>query len=120
VEFHIEDRRIFHDASMPEKDLLRRLSHELDLGLAAEDLDEIVHQRVQQDATNELRKIVDIQDLADRLLSLVGVESLRRLLGPSLFEGAKRVRGQVDDRTIAELVLAAHGVNTLKVLQHEL
>src|SRR5690606_37660757 len=66
VEFHIEDRRIFHDASMPEKDLLRRLSHELDLGLAAEDLDEIVHQRVQQDATNELRKIVDIQDLADR------------------------------------------------------
>lgn len=120
VDFYIAEKQILHDASMPERDLLRRISDELDLGLSLEDIEHIIDQRIQQDAANELRKIAEIHDPADRLIALVGVDPLRRLIGPALIESARRLLGDIDDRTIAELALAAHGVDILKVLQHEL
>ena len=120
IEFEIAESSILHQASMSEYDLLRRVVDELGLDIDDEDLVQIIEQRVQDERREELEKIAKIKDPAERLIAAVGVEPLRRLAGANLIEGAKRVRGKLGDHALAELVLAAHGVNTLKVLRDHL
>jgi superfamily II DNA or RNA helicase len=120
IEFHVTESSILHEASMPESDVLRHVVDELSLDLDDEDLVRIIEQRVENERRGELEKIAKIENPAERLIAAVGVEPLRRLAGEALIEGAERVRGDLDDKTLAELVLAAHGVNTLKVLRDDL
>jgi hypothetical protein len=120
ITFHVTETSILHEASMPESEVLRHIVDELRLELDHEDLERIIEQRVENERRGELEKIAKIQDPPERLLAAVGVDPLRRLTGESLIEGAERVRGDLDDKTLAELVLAAHGVNTLKALRDDM
>ncbi len=120
ITFHLTETSVLHEATMAESEVLRLIVEELDLDLDQQDLERIVEQRVENDRRGELKKIAKTQDPAERLLAAVGVGPLRRLAGESLIKGAERVRGDLDNKTLAELVLAAHGVNTLKVLRDDL
>jgi superfamily II DNA or RNA helicase len=115
-----ENDTIYWLASQDDKSLLWRLDKELGLRLTPEDVDDLVQQKADAQARERVAVVHSLPTLEEKLLAMVDRNALLPLLPEALIRSAHQLRGDLDDRGLAELVLAVYGVDTLRELRREL
>jgi superfamily II DNA or RNA helicase len=115
-----EKEVIYWLAAQDDKSLLWRLDKEFGLKLTPEDVDDLVQQKADAQVREQLDDIRSLPTLEEKLLAMVDRSALAPLLPQALIRSAHRMKGNLDDRGIAELVLAVYGVDTLRKLRQEL
>lgn len=99
--------------------LLSALSDELDLRLTQQEVSSLLEQVVAQRERDLTVRIRANATDPTRLLAALGLDRLRRRLPAGLLESAA-VRGATGDEQVAEMALAAFGVDVLKEFRNEL
>lgn len=100
--------------------LLTALSDELDLKLTRYEVQTLLEQVQAQRERDLAVRIRGNATDAQRLAAALGVERLRRRLPAGLIESAAVHHGATTDEQVAEMALAAFGVDVLKEFRHEL
>jgi superfamily II DNA or RNA helicase len=115
-----QDGVIVIDASLEDDAVLEQLSRALDLGLTRDDIEGILRddQSLRRSALIERAQIAG--DDAERLLILVGAETLRQRLPKGFLPAVESRTGQLDDRGVAELFLQVQGQDAVRVLRNDL
>lgn len=67
-----------------------------------------------------LDRLAQAADLPERLLAIGGAAAIRRHLPADLLSAVEEFRGRASDRELAELMVAVHGLEALRVMSHEL
>jgi superfamily II DNA or RNA helicase len=119
IRYHRDGSRIYWLIGQDDRDLIRRLDKELQLGLAPEDVDDLIRQRDDNALRQRLAAIRALQTQEERLLKVVDRKAIMRKLPESLLRTAEQLLGAIDDRTIARLALAVYGVDTLREFRNE-
>ncbi|HEV2361596.1 MAG TPA: DEAD/DEAH box helicase family protein [Acidimicrobiales bacterium] len=103
-----------------EQALLQALSDEVDLKLTPQEIRALFEQvEVQRERDLVVRIRGRVTD-ASRLVDALGVDRLRRRLPAGLLESAASQHGSTSDEEVAEMALAAFGVDVLKEFRNEL
>jgi len=126
IEKAVADGRVYWlvgDLDDPhEKDhgLLAFLSAELGLQLTDTQITSLIQNR-KDEAQRRLAEDIRAQpDDVSRLLVCLGPEAIRRYVPASLIDAVAEQGHQPDDRMIAEMALAVHGVDILREAKHDL
>lgn len=114
------DGRFFWTDDRGDDALLRALVEALDLSVDESTLRWLIDHQRSQARDEKLARVAAADTDAERLLTAVGTDVLRRHLPTELVEGVEELRGALSDTDIAELFFATHGINSLKRLAPEL
>jgi len=115
-----ENDVIYWQTGQEDKNLLWRLDSVFDLSLSPEEIDDLIQQRADEQARHKLDAIRSLPSLEEKLLAMVDRSALGPLLPEALIRTVHHMRGEIDGRGLAELVLAVYGVDTLRRLRQEL
>ena len=122
----LSDGRVYwlvQDASDPhvhDGALLEFISSHLGLGLADAQITALLQNQRDEQHRKLLELIREQPDDVSRILACVGAEKLRRYIPSSLIEAVEQQGHRADDRMIAEMALAVHGVDILREAKAEL
>ncbi|WP_431235131.1 UvrD-helicase domain-containing protein [Mycolicibacterium psychrotolerans] len=114
---------LIHDLADPHREdaqLLNYISEQLQLKLTDTQIAALVKNR-EDEEQRRLRQLIRHQtNDVDRLLTCLGADVLRRYVPSSLIDAAQEQGHEPDDRTLAEMALAVHGVEILREARGDL
>lgn len=122
----ISDGRIYwlvQDTTNPNEEdgnLLAFISSEFGLNLSDSQITALIQNRKDEAQRRLIESIREQADDVDRILKCLGPESIRRYVPTSLIEAVAEQGHSPDDRMIAEMALAVHGVDILREAKHDL
>ncbi|GAA2199970.1 sacsin N-terminal ATP-binding-like domain-containing protein [Sinomonas flava] len=96
---------------------LQQAAEALSLGLQPGDIAKIFDEMERNAANKRRHAIKNAKDDDDRLLTAVGVDAIRRIVPAQALEELDAAHGSLDDRDVAALARAVHGVGILKQLR---
>lgn len=100
--------------------LLDFISKHLGLGLADAQITALLQNQRDEQHRKLLELIREQPDDVSRILACVGAEKLRRYIPSSLIEAVEQQGHRADDRMVAEMAMAVHGVDILREAKAEL
>ncbi len=114
LEFEIRDGLVYHLTSLSEVDRLRRLSERLGKPLERAEIQQVIENAQVEEARALLKRVRGLEDEAEKLLELIGVDALRSRIPQELIDAVEETDGHLDDLQAAALALNVFGVETLK------
>jgi len=115
-----ENGRIYWVDDGDDSHLLDLLNQDLDLGLGAADLADIVADQGEAKRQKLLGAVREEADAAGKLLRAVGREAIVRHLPIQVMAGVEEERGRLNDGDVARLAESVFGVDLLHVFSAEL
>lgn len=100
--------------------LLRELNTLLRLSLSEERCRQVLRHREEMQRDQQIVRIRELSDIRDKLVAMLDGDVLRERLPYGLVGAVETAEGPVDDRTLAELALAAYGSGILREFRQEL
>ncbi|MET8004480.1 DEAD/DEAH box helicase [Nonomuraea glycinis] len=120
VEIGRRDETIYWRDRSDDLNLLRELNALLKLGLSEEHCRQVLQHRTDIQRNQQIVRVRELSDLRDKLVAILGGDVLRERLPYGLVDAVEAEEGPVDDRTVAELVLAVYGSGVLREFRQEL
>lgn len=126
IEKAVSDGRVYwlvDDVSDPTAHdgvLLEFVSHQLGLGLTDPQITALLQNQRDEQKRKLLEHIREQPDDVSRILACLGAETLRRYIPTALIEAVEEQGHRADDRMIAEMALAVHGVDILREAKGDL
>ena len=114
-----EDRLLVTDR-LKGADLLDAVIAALKITLLPNERDHVLNHRVSVEKTNRLAEVRRQPTLAEKLLTAVGSEMIRKRLPNGLLTAAEELFGHLTEAEVAELALSVYGVDTLREFRREL
>lgn len=114
-----DERKVLWISNTGADGLLREIEARFSLDLSAQDFDAIVAQRVKQEVQDRFAALRAVTDPCERLVEALGPEVLRTHLPIGLLAAVEAIHGPAGEARLAELVLAVHGYDTLRVLRED-
>lgn len=115
-----QDGVVVVDRSLDDVGLLEQISRELDLGLTPSDILAVLRDDEALRRSELIERAQAARSDEDRLLLLVGAETLRQRLPLGLLPAVESRQGALDDRRIAELYLQVKGQQAVEDLKNDL
>lgn len=115
-----DDTIFWLDGGGSDLELLGELNRLLRLGLSDERCREVLRHKEDIQKDRRLVKVRQLPELADKLVTALGADTLRERLPLGLADAVEAEDGPVDDRGIAELALAVYGSGVLREFRQEL
>ncbi|KAB7757803.1 hypothetical protein JL15_02380 [Mycolicibacterium phlei DSM 43071] len=100
--------------------LLSFVSDELGLGLTDQQITALLQNQKDEAQRRLIERIREQPDDQSRLLECLGAEGLRRYVPAALVSAVEEQGHTVDDRMLAEMALAVHGVDVLREAKDDL
>jgi superfamily II DNA or RNA helicase len=126
IEKAVSDGRIYwlvQDAANPHDDdgnLLAFISAEFGLNLLENQITALLQNKKDEAQRRLTESIRDQSNDVDRILMCLGPEAIRRYVPASLIDAVAEQGHGSDDRMVAEMALAVHGVDILREAKHDL
>lgn len=114
------DGNLIYVTAQDPTDRLRQAAEALDLELGPGDIARILEQIARRAVNKRMRTIQASSDDDERLLRAVGVDALRRIVPAQALSALESSPDGLDDRGVAALARAVHGVGILKQLRSAL
>ena len=114
---------LVQDASNPNEDdgnLLAFISDEFGLNLTDNQITALLQNRKDEAQRKLLQSIREQADDVDRILMCLGSDVIRRYVPTSLIDAVSEQGHLPDDRMVAQMALAVHGVDILREAKHDL
>lgn len=108
------------DPNCDDGELLSFISARLCLGLSETQIQALLQNRKDEAHRKHIEQIREQPDDVSRLLLCLGAEKLRRYVPASLIHAIEEQGHSADDRMIAEMALAVHGVDVLREAKSDL
>lgn len=115
-----QDGVIVIDASLDDDGVLEQLSRALELGLTRDDIHAVLRDDESLRRSALIERAQNAGDDAERLLILVGADTLRQRLPKGFLPAVESRTGELDDRAVAELFLQVQGQDAVRVLRNDL
>jgi len=116
IRFRRDGDTILVTAIQPQE-RLAQAAEALNLGLQRHDIAKILDEMERRDANKRRHEVKAAKDDDDRLLKAVGADAIRRIVPAQALGALGASHGKLDDRDIAALARAVHGVGILKQLR---
>lgn len=111
---HLDDGCVYVDDRLQATGILKQLSTLLGLGLDAAAIDRIIENKLNQEIKKKISEVRKQKTDEDRLALILGVPEMRAELPAALLEAVEKLHGPPDAPTLARLVFAVYGTETLK------
>lgn len=108
------------DPNAQDGDLLLFISNEFGLNLTDDQVAALLQNRKDEAQRRLAESIREQSDDIDRILLCLGPDAIRRYVPTSLIDAVAEQGHITDDRMIAEMALAVHGVDILREAKHDL
>lgn len=108
------------DPNATDDALLAFVSAQLGLQLSDQQISALLQNRKDEAQRRFIESIRDQSDDVSRILKCLGPDMLRRYVPASLIDAVEERGERADDRTIAEMALAVHGVDILREAKDDL
>jgi superfamily II DNA or RNA helicase len=109
-----EGPSIYRQVDVEDAVFLQQISERFALGLGEPQIAAII-QNLEDRQIQELRRSIrDASDHRRRLLLAIGRDELRGRMPQALLDAAEQIHGDLNDEHVADLALAAHGVEVLQ------
>ncbi|MCR2784151.1 MULTISPECIES: DEAD/DEAH box helicase family protein [unclassified Microbacterium] len=115
-----QDGVVIVDASMDDQGVLEQLSAALDLGLSADDVRGVIEDDERMRRSGLIQKAQLARTNEERLLILVGADTLRQRLPKGLLPAVESRTGELGDRETAELFLQVQGQDAVRAIRDDL
>ena len=119
-QFEIEEKAIFVSDQLADRELLERLREDVRFDFGADDIEQILSRRRDEEQLRRLAEIRERETDGERLAAAVGADALRRQLPDALVKAVEAIHGTLDDDRLGELAIAMYGSESLSVLKDEL
>ena len=119
-QFEIEEKTIFVSDQLTDREFLERLGEDGRFDLGADDIEDVLSRRRDEEQVNRLAEIRERGTDGERLAAAVGADALRRQLPDALVKAVEAIHGTLDDDRLGELAIAMYGSESLSVLKDEL
>ena len=122
----VGDGRVYwlvHDSTNPNDDdgnLLSFISDEFGLNLTENQIEGLLQNRKDEAQRRLIESIREQSDDVDRILKCLGPDVIRRYVPTSLIDAVAEQGHAPDDRMVAQMALAVHGVDILREAKHDL
>lgn len=120
VDHVLRDDRFYWTDEHGDAALIRALVESLRMDVDERVLSSLINRNRGQAREEKVALVAAATDLSEKLIVAVGVEALRRHLPSELVNSVENLHGDLADSGIAELFLAAHGIDSLRRLSTEL
>jgi superfamily II DNA or RNA helicase len=108
------------DPHVGDTDLLHYISGQLSLQLSDDQIVALLQGRKDEELRRLIERIHDQPDNVSRLIECLGAETLRRYIPAALMDAVEEQGHRPDDRMVAEMALAVHGVDILREAKDDL
>lgn len=108
------------DPNQQDGDLLVFISNEFGLNLTDDQIAALLQNRKDEAQRKLTESIREQSDDVDRILMCLGSDGIRRYVPTSLIDAVAEQGHATDDRMIAQMALAVHGVDILREAKHDL
>lgn len=108
------------DPNQQDGDLLVFISNEFRLNLTDDQIAALLQNRKDEAQRKLTESIREQSDDVDRILMCLGSDGIRRYVPTSLIDAVTEQGHATDDRMIAQMALAVHGVDILREAKHDL